>query len=296
MPHVHESESLQPKRRSRRSARSRVEEVAKEVCDLDDDIDDIDDLDDEDDEPLDPDEIAFPSEEPFEDHVAESKRHFAGRTKLWNVTEDALENVSIGSDQFVYYDSKNTQRCLAPDAFIKLESSIPDFDKWKTWELGIPELAVELASKSDRLKLTWKQKLRRYTACGVKEIVRFDRKNSKQWLRVWDRVGKKLVERKSGVYECKTLELFWVIKVHAVYGPQLRLARDRQGDDLLPSPSERLSVATGAQLRAEQLARDAEQKQRDAEHRQRAEADARTRAEAELERLKLELEHLRACR
>lgn len=299
----HTSDFPPPRRKTRGKAQSAV--AVKKTLEPDlDELDALDDplLDDEDDDQaLDPDEIEFPSEEPFEDHVAESKRHFVGRTKLWNVTEDILQNVSIGSDQFIYYDPKSGKRCLAPDLFIKLESTLQDFDKWKTWELGIPELAVELASKNDRLKLTWRQKLRRYKACGVKELLRFDRKNPKQWLRVWDRVGKRLIERTSGVYECRTLGLYWTVKVHPVYGPQLRLARDRQGDDLLPSPSERFVEEAQARIAAEQKQHEAEAKQHEeaqariaAEQKHHEEAQARIAAEQKQHEAEAKLEALMA--
>ncbi len=101
-------------------------------------------------------------------------RHFEARTTLYETLNEAFEDVSVGSDQFVYYDSTNPKKCLAPDVFVKLDSRDRDFDSWMAWVRGTPDLAVEIVSDSDRLKLSWEEKFARYEAVGIQEVVRFD--------------------------------------------------------------------------------------------------------------------------
>jgi hypothetical protein len=72
------------------------------------------------------------------------------------------------------------------------------------------------------------------------EVVRFD-ELAPEPITVWDLVGGKLVERpREGLtsHECKTLGLFWTVEQHRTYGPQLRLARDREGKRILATPDE----------------------------------------------------------
>jgi Uma2 family endonuclease len=270
------------------------------------------------------DELEFPSQEPFEEHVSESKRHLQARTTLFLVLEEEFKDFTIGSDQFVYIDPKNPKRCLSPDVFVKIDSSIKSFKKWKVWESGAPQLAVEIVSDSDRPEIPWEEKFEQYEASGIKEIVRFD-PTSRTPIRVWERIDGKLFQRvrdRWGTYECKALGLFWVVKRSDDYGLQLRLARDRKGKQLLPTPSEskvQLAQELADERRARSLAEHAkvlaehekmiaeekqalaeekqalaEQKQALAEQKQRDEAEARVRAEAERAAAIAEVEQLRA--
>ncbi len=245
--------------------------------------------------------------------------------------EEVCTDVTVGGDQFIYFDQKDPTRCLAPDVFVKLDKRVKDFDSWFTWERGAPDLAVEVVSEWDRMKLTWAQKLERYEACGVQELVQFDPRRD-MTTRVWDRVDGKLVEREpdsTDTFECRTLGLYWTIEMDRDYGYQLRLCRDRAGKVLFPTPQETVlrlrealiearaagSNAAHAQLiaeqkqcdaeqklrDAEQKQRDAEQKQRDAEQKLRDEVAARLMAEQKQRddadvraRAEAEMEHLRA--
>jgi hypothetical protein len=104
---------------------------------------------------------------------------------------------TVGADQFVYYDASAPRRCLAPDAFVKLGVPTHLPDVWRTWAQGTPELCVEILSPSDsEEKLSFAEKLRRYTALGTRELVVFnsDSKRGRR-LRVWDRVRDDFVER-----------------------------------------------------------------------------------------------------
>ena len=100
--------------------------------------------------------------------------------------------------------------------------------------------------------------------------------------------------------ECAALGLWWVV-VPSEFGPMLRLARDREGTDLLPTPSEdnrRLTEALGEERKARTLAeheRMLEQHARELAEKQRAMAEQKQAlAEDELRELRAENERLRA--
>ncbi|NVL73167.1 Uma2 family endonuclease, partial [Escherichia coli] len=100
------------------------------------------------------------------------------------------------SDQFVYWNGRDPQRCMAPDAFVYWGTPDEPFPVWKTWERGTPQLAVEIASSSDRGAAVWESKLELYQELGVRELVRFDAEAAPgARLRVWDRTEDDLVER-----------------------------------------------------------------------------------------------------
>src|SRR5215212_1434825 len=133
---------------------------------------------------------------PEEASVPEHKRHLELRTLLYRVLGALSGEHTIGSEQFVYWDPTDPSQCLAPDAFVRL--GVPDsiFGSWKTWERGVPEVAVEIASDSDASAASWDTKLRRYQELGVQELVRFDPDETEgRRLRIWDRIEGQLVER-----------------------------------------------------------------------------------------------------
>src|SRR4028119_1526480 len=114
--------------------------------------------------------VHFPEEATAPVH----KRHLELRTLLYLVLGTLGGEHTIGSNQFVYWDPTDPSRWLAPDAFVRL--GVPDslFGSWKTWERGVPEVAVEIVSDSDASSASWDTKLRRYQELGVRELVRFD--------------------------------------------------------------------------------------------------------------------------
>lgn len=178
---------------------------------------------------------------PVEASVPEHKRHLELRTLLYLVLHALEREHSIGSEQFVYWDSTDPSRCLAPDAFVRL--SVPDsvFGSWKTWERGVPDIAVEIVSDSDASALSWDAKLLRYQELGVLELVRFDPDESpSHQIRVWDRVDGELIERTDANdrHLCRGLSLYWVVVPTVRYPAALRLARDAAGRDLVLTPEE----------------------------------------------------------
>jgi len=248
--------------------------------------------------------IDFPAFEAPGEEVSESKRHLENRTALYLVLKDLLAaTASIGSDQFVYYNPTDARKCLSPDAFVRLDVPDRPFRVWKTWEQGAPDLGVEIISASDQRDDDWEDKLARYRAAGIRDLVRFDAEDLARPIRIWDQVSGDLVERAEGdpaLRFCHTLGLWWVVVEDKDYGPTLRLARDPGGRELLATPAEArmraemahreaqqaLVVAEHEKLVAEQARRDAEQAWRDAEHKLHDESEARRRAETEIERLK----------
>jgi hypothetical protein len=174
---------------------------------------------------------------------------------------------TVGADQFVYFDAGNAKRVLAPDAFVTLGVPDHDFDSYLVWEEGTPDVAFELLSPSDTPeRWTFKQKLRRYQALGVRELVVFnvDAKPGKR-LRVWDRIQQDFVERLvvGEKTPCVTLDLTMKIGPIYEYPAMLRLARDARGEDLVLAAEERVA-ACAAERDAYAAERDTYAAERDA--------------------------------
>ncbi len=223
--------------------------------------------------------------------MPETNPQFERRVMLYESVKCELAAVStIGSDQFVYWDPTSVVKRFAPDLFVKVGVPHVPVDVWKVWERGAPEVGVEIVSKSDRPEDEWGEKLARYRAAGVREVVRFDAEDLEQPIHVWDHVDGELVERvpdDPDMRACHALGLWWVVGNAPQLGPTLRLARDKEGRDLLPTPAE-------ARARAEQERALAEQERARAEQERASEATARALAEQERDALRQELEALRA--
>jgi Uma2 family endonuclease len=269
---------------------------------------------------------------PAAEEAPVTNRHLEIRTALYQTLKRELASVAtLGSDQFVYWDPRTAKKRLAPDAFVRLGAPHRTFRSWKIWERGAPDLGVEVVSDSDEGEPAWDEKLERYRAAGIGEVVRFHPEDREQPIRIWDAVDGDLVERAEDdpdLHRCETLDLWWVTVEDAAIGPMLRLARDREGKELLPTPEEaeakereanaqlraaaaRLRAETSAaaaQLRAEtsaaaaQLraeARAAEARAKEAEGRaQASEATANEAASAlraEVEALRAELKKAKAA-
>src|SRR5687768_3268624 len=127
---------------------------------------------------------------PTEATVPETKRHLELRTILYQLVKATVRHGGCtGSDQFVYWNAADPRRCLAPDLFVRFGAPEEDFDSWKTWERGAPQLAVEIVSESDAGEDDWAKKLEKYRELGVVELVRFDAdRKAGERLRIWDRL------------------------------------------------------------------------------------------------------------
>jgi Uma2 family endonuclease len=187
--------------------------------------------------------VDFPASDP-EWEMGESKKHQLLCDLLKQILAVASgAGSSVGCDQFIYFDASNPKRKCAPDAFVKLDVPDEAFETWKIWEKGTPELCVEVLSPSDAEKLTLEEKLARFHAMGVAEVVAFDvEAPAGRRIRAWDLVDGDLVERivESESTPCRTLGLWFVIAPCAVpvIDAALRLAEDAGGARLVLSPLE----------------------------------------------------------
>lgn len=178
---------------------------------------------------------------PVDAKVPVSQRHFEIRMALYQLLSFWLKDrATVGSDHFLYFDASDPKVCLAPDVFVKLGAPGPEITSWKTWERGTPDLAVEIASRSDAPDEPWKGKLARYHRLGVRELVRFDQKATEP-LRVWDYVDGDLAERKLAPgmpIVCAVLAAWWVLVPHERWGRVPRLALDPEGTELVETELE----------------------------------------------------------
>lgn len=199
---------------------------------------------------------------PEEAEMPEGKTHLTLRTFLYQLLKYALgPSHSVGSEQFVYFNAADPKKCVAPDAFVKLNVPDTQFGTWKTWERGgPPDLVVEIVSPSEDAERDWSEKLARYFECGVSEVVRFDPGAPEgARLRVWDRLDDDLVERvvTSDRTTCVTLNLGWVVRPVAEEPVGLRL--ERANGDLVETARE---AAVRAREAAETRVRELEEEVR----------------------------------
>jgi Uma2 family endonuclease len=218
--------------------------------------------------------------------VPETQLHLELRTILYLLLSDHLgPAVTVGSDQFVYFDADNPNQCLAPDVYVRLAPRGAPIRSWKTWERGAPEIAVEIISDDDRAPEVWSAKLQRYRQMGVVELVRFDPESvSGAKLQLWNRVDGALVEREVHGSRAPSLvqDMEWVVAPADGFELALRIATGEESRRLA------LTRAEARQAEAEARQAEAEARQAEAEARQ-AEAEARRLAEARVRELEAEL-------
>jgi hypothetical protein len=195
---------------------------------------------------------------PVEERVPEKGRHLEVRTVLFQIVRDAFRDRAIvGSEQFVYWDPTDPKQCCAPDLFVRIGTPHAPVDCWKVWERGAPDLVVEITSASDAADGPWETKLERFRRLGAREIVRFDPEDRDRPIRIWDAIDGDAVERDPAdpaFCRCETLGMYLVVHEDAEVGPMLRLARDPEGRDLLPTQAEaRKLEAEAAERRIAEL-------------------------------------------
>lgn len=238
--------------------------------------------------------IAFPATDP-EWEMSENKRHQLLCEVLRALLRAAVgvSPAAIGSDQFVYFDPADPQRKCAPDGFVKL--GVPDwqFPVWKTWEHGTPELCIEILSPSDAEKLTLAEKLERFRALGVREVICCDVDAAPgARIRAWDlhHQSGDLVERvvEGDRTPWRALGLWFVVapaELHELPAA-LRLAADPEGATLVATPLEAAREALEAERRAKEAERQAKEAERQAKE---AERQAKEAALDEVARLRAAL-------
>jgi hypothetical protein len=225
--------------------------------------------------------LDFPEQEPDEERMGQGRRHYKLCKALYEMLcAVCVPEHTVGADQLVYFDAANPKRCLAPDAFVTLGVHDHDFDAYLVWEEGTPDLAFEVLSPSDTPeRWTFKEKVRRYHALGVRELVTFhvDAPPGKR-LRIWDRLEQDLVERKvtGDTSQCVTLGLTLFIGPVDKYPACLRLARGPDGRDLVLTTDEQRLAAEAALRLARQEREGADHARANAESAQKS-AEARVR-------------------
>jgi Uma2 family endonuclease len=192
--------------------------------------------------------------------VPENGVHLELRTALYLIVRNEVAGrFFVGSEQFLYWDPTNPKKCLAPDLLVHLGAPDLPLPCVKVWERGAPELAVEIVSPSDSSSGDWEAKLEHYRQAGVNEVVRFDPERLDHPLRLWDRIEGDLLERNidgSQALACDALGLYWCARPDARLGCVLRLARDAEGRELVPTPEEQREI--------ERLAKEAERSAKEA--------------------------------
>lgn len=201
--------------------------------------------------------LEFPSSEPESERVGQGGRHYLMCKALYEILREAAGSEhTVACDAFVYFDASNPKRVLAPDGAVKFGVPQHTFETWKTWERGAPELAFEILSPSDSPeRWTFEEKLERYRALGVLELVVFhaDGKAGSR-LRVWDRIDGDLVERAVADERtpCLTLDMFLVIAAAGEVPACVRVARDADGRELVPTDAEARAAAEARLREAEE--------------------------------------------
>jgi Uma2 family endonuclease len=189
-----------------------------------------------------------------EAEVPETQLHFELRILLYQLLCDHLGlEASIGSDQFIYYDAADPERCVSPDVFVQLQPASGKIRSWKTWERGAPDIAVEIVSKSDAPHVVWTEKLQRYHALGVQEVVRFDPEGAagEATLRVWNRLQGVLLEREpEAAPRSSVLDVRWVVAAGDGHAMALRITDARNSDALVPT---RMEARQAAEARVREL-------------------------------------------
>jgi Uma2 family endonuclease len=197
---------------------------------------------------------------PVEERVPETTRHLDRKCLLLASVRLAFgPNALVSSDQFLYWDPTNPKRCLAPDLAVRVGSPAERLDSWKTWQHGAPHVGVEIVSDYDASEKRLGEKLERYRQAGVAEVVRFDPTEPGGTLQIWDLVDGDLVERDPSdpeAWRCDALGLYWCIREDPEILLTLRLARNREGTELLLTPEEAERSAKEAERSAKEAALD----------------------------------------
>ena len=212
----------------------------------------------------------------------------------------------VGSNQFVYWVQHEPTRSVAPDLYVLpgVDVGPEGLDVIKTWELGVPTLAVEVVSTDWRKD--YRDGPRRYDELGIRELVIFDAKapRAKQPERVRWQVFRRVARRGLVRVEATNADRIrskvlgaWLREVGAGGAVRLRVASGALGDELVPTAEEERTLERDEAA----LARDEATRARDEATRARDEAarardDERLRridAEADNARLRAELERRR---
>jgi hypothetical protein len=206
--------------------------------------------------------LEFPDGDP-EWHMGETTEHQLLCEVLRDLLRMAVSDQMVCSDQFVYFDAANPARKCAPDAFVKLGTAWAPVKSWRTWERGVPELCIEILSPGEFEKLTLEEKLARFLAMGVPEVVAFDPDGKPgSRLLAWDRIQGDLVERKveNECTPCRTLGMVFVIAPATLHRVEAALRLwDPARNSLIPTLAEAERTAKEAERSAKEAERSAKE-------------------------------------
>ena len=200
---------------------------------------------------------------------------------LFALIAEQARKAYVGWDVFVEWDPNDPRARVSPDAFI-LDGQDPTIapSMWQTWAPGCdpPPFALEIVSPRSRAK-DYDTSPPRYAALGVQELAVFDaapsgddayplqlfRRSSRgQFLRVYAGAGPAWSEVLGA----------WLVVTHG--GARVRLARDAEGTDLVPTADEQALAARDRAAASEEQALAARDRAAAAEERA-ALAEARIR-------------------
>ncbi|MBI4615083.1 MAG: Uma2 family endonuclease [Planctomycetes bacterium] len=202
------------------------------------------------------------------------------------------KRVLIGNDAFFAWLPEHPLVRVSPDIYLLFDPPPPPLPaSWQTWLHGHrpPALAVEIVS-GDEWKKDYEEGPEKYAQLGASELLIFDpaamleEGGDRLRLQVYQRTDDGLFVRQyagPGTAALKTLNLY-ALACRTPAGPRLRLARDREGIELVPTAEE-------AQDAAEAARQEAEAARQEAEAARAAERAAREEAERELARLREQL-------
>ncbi len=193
-----------------------------------------------------------------------TRRHDDLRMLLFDFLRFNFADVAwLGCNQFVYWNRSDPGSWVAPDGFVRFGGPDDNFDNWKVWERGAPEVVVEISDPLpeqppfcvESPEPPWERKLEAYRQIGVVELIRFEPAKSDRPLRAWDRIGDDLVERDlpAPCAHSQRLDGYWLVRQDAQLGSALRLSRDEHGTQLYPTASEASALRAD---RAEQRVRE----------------------------------------
>lgn len=213
-----------------------------------------------------------------EDDMPVSLPHLLLRTHLFQLVRQHLAargtQALTGSNQFIYWIEGNPQRAVAPDVYVLLgqDPTLP-VRVVKTWELGAPDLVIEVVSEG--ASMAYEIGPKRYGEMGVAELIvidpgvgpgrhRFQSFQREEASGDLVRVAATSADRiHSRILDC---HLRWVEETSDGI-PRVRLATGPHGDVLVPTLAE--------SEHAERAAKESERAQRIALEARVAELEAR---------------------
>lgn len=230
--------------------------------------------------------------------VARSSTEELARERAW-------PDVLIGADAFFAWIEEEPNVRVSPDLYLLDAPSSPPLPKiWQTWLPGhrAPRLAVEIVSND--WEKDYQQNPQKYALLGTAELVIFDpdavtgiapKRHGRVAFQIYRREADGgFVRVYSGAGPARSAELgAWLVAHRQGPVARLRLARDAEGKDLVPTTTEAREAEAEAREAAERD-RDAQTEARGAAERDRdAQIEAREAAERELAAARAELERLR---